>query len=96
MTRFQVDSDAILGATNSARASVGRLQGEVATLTGQLTALQGSWQGTAAAAFQALVSEWMTTQQRIEQNLAAITEALGSAGHHYAEIEHANARLFLR
>jgi 6 kDa early secretory antigenic target len=96
MTRFQVDSDAIFSATGAARASVGRLQGEVATLTGQLTALQGSWQGAAASAFQTLVGEWMATQQRIEQNLAAITEALGSAGHHYAEIEQANARLFLR
>ncbi len=96
MTRYQVDSDAILGATGAARASIGRLQGEVAALNGHLTALQGSWQGSAATAFQSLVGEWTATQQRVEQTLAALTEALGSAGQHYAEIEQANARLFAR
>ena len=34
------------------------------------------------------------TQQIVEQNLAAITTALGHAGQQYAEIEQANARLF--
>jgi len=96
MTRYQVDSDAIISATGAARASIGRLQAEVASLSGQLGALQGSWQGSAATAFQGLVGEWTATQQRIEQTLAAITEALGSAGQHYAEIEQANARLFSR
>jgi 6 kDa early secretory antigenic target len=96
MTRYQVDSDAILSATSAARAAIGRLQGEVSSLTGQLTALQGSWQGSAATAFHTVLGEWTSTQQRIEQTLAALTEALGNAGVQYAEIEQANARLFMR
>ena len=96
MTRYQVDSDAVIATTSTARGYIGRIQGEVAGLQGQLVALQGSWTGSAASAFQALVADWSATQQRVEQSLGALTEALAHAGQHYAEIEHQNARLFLR
>jgi len=96
MTRYQVDSDAVIAATSSARGSIGRIQAEVAGLQSQLVALQGSWTGSAASAFQTLVAEWGVTQQRVEHSLGALTEALAHAGQHYAEIEHQNARLFLR
>ena len=94
MTRYQVDSEAVLGATAAIRASASRLQGEVAGLHGQLTSLQSSWSGQAADAFQAVVNDWKATQQRVEESLAAINQALTRAGEQYAEIEAANARLF--
>jgi len=96
MTRYQVDSDAVISATGAARGSIGRIQAEVAALQNQLMSLQGSWTGSAASAFQSLVADWSATQQRVEQSLGALTEALAHAGQHYAEIEHQNARLFLR
>jgi WXG100 family type VII secretion target len=96
MTAYQVDSDAVLTTTGAVRASIGRIQSEVSGLSGQLTGLQGTWTGQASTAFQAVVSEWRTTQVRVEEVLASINQALAQAGQQYAEIEAANARLFAR
>ncbi|MCU1558057.1 MAG: family type secretion target [Microbacteriaceae bacterium] len=96
MTRYQVDSEAVLGATGAVRSTIGRIQAEVSGLHGQLDDLQGSWSGQAATAFQAALSEWRVTQQRVEEALAAINHALGQAGQQYADIEASNARLFSR
>jgi WXG100 family type VII secretion target len=73
---------------------MGRIQGEVGSLLGQLVNLQGSWTGQAASAFQSVVTDWKATQQRVDENLAAINQALGSAAQQYSEAEAANARLF--
>jgi len=96
MTRYQVDSDAVLGAESALRASAGRLQSEVNGMVAQLVTLQDSWTGQAASAFQGVLADWRATQQRVEESLAGLTHALGRAGQHYAEAEQANASLFLR
>lgn len=96
MTRFHVDSEAVAIATANVRATIGRLQGEVSAMRAQLAELQGSWSGTAATAFQGVVSEWTGTQTRVEESLSSIAAALSFAGQQYAEIEEANSRLFLR
>jgi WXG100 family type VII secretion target len=96
MTRYQVDSEAVAAANGTIRAAMGRIQGEVSGLLGQLTALQNSWTGQAATGFQAVVSDWKATQARVDESLALISTALGQAGQQYAEVEAANTRLFLR
>ncbi len=96
MTRYQVDSEAVLGATAAVRTSIDRIQAEVSGLHGQLSNLQGSWSGQAATAFQTVITDWKATQQRVEESLAAINHALGQAGQQYADIEASNARLFTR
>ncbi len=96
MTRYQVDSEAVLSATGAVRNSISRIQAEVAGLHGQLTNLQGSWTGQAATAFNGVVTDWKATQQRVEESLAAINQSLAQAGQQYAEIENANTRLFGR
>jgi len=96
MTRYQVDSEAVLSATAAVRASISRIQAEVSGLHGQLINLQGSWSGQAATAFQSVVVEWKATQQRVEENLATLNQALTMAAQQYAEIEASNARLFGR
>ncbi len=96
MTRYQVDSEAVLNATGSVRTTISRIEAEVASLIGQLVQLEGTWQGMASAAFSAAVNEWKGTQQLVEQNLGALNHALGQAGHQYAEVESQNARLFVR
>jgi WXG100 family type VII secretion target len=96
MTTFQVDSEAVLSATSAVRASIDRIQAEVGGLHGQLTSLQSSWSGQAATAFQGVITDWRATQQRVEEGLAAINQALTQAAQQYAEIEAANARLFSR
>ena len=94
MTRYQVDSEAVFSATSAAKSTIGRIQGEVDALHGQLTNLQGSWSGPAASAFQGAVVEWKSLEQRVEEVLGAMGTALGHAGQQYAETEAANARLF--
>ena len=72
------------------------MQAEVTTLHAQLANLQGSWTGIAATAFQSVVTDWNTTQKRVEESLSAINSALNTAGIQYAETEAQNARLFAR
>ena len=96
MTRYQVDSEQVQLATQSAQGTIGRIRSEVASLLAQLTGLQGSWTGQAASAFQAAVEDWRLTQQHVEESLSSLSHALGAAGVHYADAEQANARLFLR
>lgn len=95
MTQYQVDSEAVFSATGAIRASGERIQTEVSSLVSQITALQGSWSGQAANAFHSVVSDWRATQQRVDESLAALNQALTRAGQQYAETEQANVRLFM-
>ncbi|MCU1438854.1 MAG: family type secretion target [Naasia sp.] len=94
MPRYSVDSEAVLAASAAAASTIPRIQSDVAALLASLTALQDSWTGGAAIAFQSVVGDWRATQARVEESLLAITQALSAAGHQYLEVEQANARLF--
>lgn len=94
MTRYTVDSEAVIGAAGAISGTVARLQSDAGSLHSQLDALQGSWSGQAAIAFQGVVAQWRTAQSGLEQALAGIDRALRTASQQYAEIELANARLF--
>ncbi|HZK59996.1 MAG TPA: WXG100 family type VII secretion target [Cryobacterium sp.] len=96
MTHYQVDSEAVLSTTATARASIGRIQADVAGLLHQLTSLEGSWSGQAASAFQAAVSDWRLTQQRVGESAEGLNQALSLAGRQYADVEQANTHLFSR
>lgn len=95
MTTYHVDAAQVSAATQTMQGTIGRIQGEVASLLGQLTGLQTSWTGQAATAFQSAVSDWRATQLHVEQSLANLNRALGMAATQYVEAEQANARLFL-
>jgi WXG100 family type VII secretion target len=92
--RYQVDSEAVLATAGAARASIARLEADVAALHGQLGAVQSSWTGAAATAFQSAATEWYGTEQRMVENLSALTRALAHAGQTYSDIEHQNAQMF--
>jgi WXG100 family type VII secretion target len=96
MTRYQVDSEQVLIAAQQARATIARLNSEVATLNTHLHSLGSSWSGPAASAFGAVHSSWRATQVRVEEDLTNLTESLNHAGRHYQEMEAANTRLFHR
>lgn len=96
MSQFQVDSDALFGATSSLRTTVSQMQSLIITMQGQLQSLAQSWTGGAAAAFHDLVTEWQSTQKMVETNLDEISIALSTAHDQYAEVESANLRLFAR
>ena len=78
------------------RGTIGRIQGEVAALHGQLANLQATWGGPAAAAFQSAAATWHATEQRVSDDLTALNQVLTHAGQTYAETEAANTRLFAR
>ncbi len=94
MTAFTVDTDAVLAATSSVRATAERIQTETSAMMAQLVQLQSSWSGAASASFQVCVDQWRTAQAQVEQALASISRALGSAATHYADAEQYSANLF--
>ncbi|MWV50749.1 WXG100 family type VII secretion target [Rathayibacter sp. VKM Ac-2803] len=94
MTHYQADADAITSMTGTAHGYSERIQAEVDGLLGHLMSLESSWTGQAATAFQGIVGIWRTTQSQVNEGLASITVALGTAGQQYADTEQANARLF--
>ena len=91
---FSVDSEQVLAATTAARGTADRLEAEASAMLAQLTQLQGSWTGVAAAAFQDVIDQWRVTQRQVETSLAAITQALAAAGRQYADTEQAAVGLF--
>lgn len=94
MTAFTVDSDAVLAATATIRATGDRVQAETASMLGQLTQLQGSWSGSASIAFQSVVERWRAAQRELDAALGDISMALGTAGQQYAQTELAAAGMF--
>ncbi|HWI30277.1 MAG TPA: WXG100 family type VII secretion target [Microbacterium sp.] len=94
MAVFSVDSDAVLTSTAAMRGTIDRLQAETSTMLTQLTQLQASWTGGASLAFQGVVEEWRATQRHVDETLASISHALGTAGRQYADAELMTASLF--
>ena len=95
MAYFTVDSERVLAGNATIQSTISRLQEEVTTLHGQLSALQDSWQGVASNSFQELILRWKATSDSVEAQLGQIGQALAIAANQYAEIEQANQRLFL-
>lgn len=93
MTNFHVDASALDTATAQISATIDRITGDVATMTGQLRTLDGSWSGPAAAAFHTLMSDWTTSSTRLTESLTTITVALRQIHSHYLDTEAANVRI---
>ncbi len=96
MSAFHVDAEQVVSIAHSAASTASRISADTAGLLAQLTGLQASWSGAAAAAFQDTVSQWRATQQIVETSLASIHQALAAAGTQYVDVELANSRLFAR
>ena len=96
MSAFHVDAEQVSQTAHAAMATASRISADTAGLLSQLTGLQSSWSGAAAAAFQDTLNQWRSTQQLVEQSLSNIQQALAAAAAQYADVEQANARLFSR
>lgn len=94
MAVFSVDSDAVLSATHTIRATGDRIQSDTAAMHGQLSQLQGSWTGSASVAFQSVIERWRAAQRELDAALADISAALAAAGQQYAQTELATAGMF--
>lgn len=94
MSVFTVDTDAVHAAHGAARGTMERLQSESTALMAQLTQLQSTWTGSASVAFQQCSEQWRGAQVHLEQVLASISTALGSAANQYADADQYSASLF--
>lgn len=96
MSQYQVDVAQLAQAATAVQQRSASIEAEVAAMHRQLADLQGVWRGAAAGAFGAVVADWSATQQRVEQSLAQIAQAMRVASQAYDEAEQAASRLFAR
>lgn len=94
MTNFSVDSDALASSSRQVQATIDRLRTDVNSMQSGLVALADIWRGSASSNFQVLVTDWRTTQAKVEESLDSINRALAFASTQYAETEEANTALF--
>lgn len=94
MTRYHVDAAEVSAASALASRSADTIRTEVASMMGHLTALESSWQGSAATSFAGVLDQWRGAQVQVEQALDALTSALARAGQEYEAAEETAARLF--
>ncbi|PFG32201.1 WXG100 family type VII secretion target [Sanguibacter antarcticus] len=87
MSKFGVDVSQVAGASTAVNISVTSIRTEVATMMRNLTDLQGSWTGGAAATFSGVVAQWQVTQTQVESGLDAITAALSRTATTYEDAE---------
>ncbi len=96
MTSFHVDAHALDGAVSHITRTIESIHTDIASLTGQLRGLDGSWSGPAALAFAGVVDEWMASSTRVTESLGDIGNALRQIQTHYLETEHTNVRILGR
>lgn len=94
MSIISVDTELLQLKSANVRATVDRISAGVQAMKHGLDELQGTWRGSAATNFQALVTEWTLTQGKVEASLASINLALPSAAATYAQAEQGNAQRF--
>src|SRR5699024_1226268 len=89
MARIQIDVQELFAKASNVQATADRIQTEVTTMDAALRQLQESWVGQASSNFQAVVTDWRSTQQRVEESLRSIREAMHHAGQQYEATEQA-------
>lgn len=94
MTIISVDTELLQLKSANVQATVDRISADVQAMKYGLDELQGSWRGSAATNFQALITEWTITQGRVEASLASINAALVAAASTYAQAEQGNTQRF--
>ena len=96
MSQYQVDVALLAQTAAAVQQRLAAIQSDVAAMQRQLNDLQTAWRGAAAAAFAGVVADWTATQQRVEQSLAQIAQAMRVASDAYGQAEQAASRLFAR
>ena len=86
-SKYTVDSDAIGQHGLDVGTIAGQIQSAMNLMDRKLTALQGTWTGSAAAQYAVLHGDWSRAQARMKDSLADIGRTLGSASRAYATTE---------
>jgi len=96
MAQYHVDASEISRGAQRATQSGENIRAEVVGLLGTLTALEGTWQGGAASAFNGVLEQWRAAQAQVESALDSMGIALGQAAQEYETAETQASRLFAR
>ncbi|WP_150461950.1 WXG100 family type VII secretion target [Nesterenkonia ebinurensis] len=96
MAVFQIDTADLMAKSGTVEATLSRIQSDVNSMEGQLRQLQETWKGSAAVAFQDVLTQWRATQAQVEQSLQSVRQAMAAASSHYENVENANTQIFAR
>ncbi|WP_448631289.1 WXG100 family type VII secretion target [Cellulomonas soli] len=96
MSRYEVDSAQLATSAASVQARAATIRSEVAAMHRQLAELQAGWRGAAAGAFAGVMTDWSSTEARVDASLEQIVAAMNAAARTYAEAESHASRLFVR
>lgn len=96
MAIFQIDTADLAAKAGTVEATLSRIQSDVSSMEGQLRQLQETWKGSAALAFQDVLTQWRATQVQVEQSLGSVRQAMATASMQYEETEQATTRMFGR
>ncbi|MBK8470311.1 MAG: WXG100 family type VII secretion target [Candidatus Phosphoribacter sp.] len=91
---FTVDTERIHAASGDITRIAGDIEQSVAAMSARLQAMSGSWTGTAANEFQAVMTEWRAIQARVREDLVTIGQLTARAGTSYQQTEDAVRGLF--
>ena len=80
MDGFGTSTEAMAQAARDIGTAQEGVRAELARLRGSLTALEGSWDSSAAARFAALMARWDTNAERLSGSLSRIGDAVRSSG----------------
>ncbi|MDE0573718.1 WXG100 family type VII secretion target [Demequina sp. B12] len=94
MSQFNVDSAQVASAASQAHVTGESIRAEVSAMMGHLTALEGTWQGNASAAYAVVLDQWRGAQAQVETALESLSTALNQAAQTYATAEDTASRLF--
>ncbi|MCA4133816.1 WXG100 family type VII secretion target [Arthrobacter sp. M4] len=94
MSIISVDTELLQLKSTQIRSTVERIGADVQAMKHGLDELQATWKGSAATNFQALITEWTATQNKVEASLASINAALDSAATSYLQTEQGNTQRF--
>lgn len=94
MALVQIDTEDLMAKSQAVKGSIGRLQAEVNAMEANLRQLQDTWRGQASNNFQTILTEWRSTQARVEESLVSIRGAMTHAAQQYLDAETANASMF--
>ena len=94
MPAFSVDTQAVVDTATRTRNRVTTIQDEVDAMAADISLLQDSWSGSAAAAMSTCATDWQVTQTQVQTSLDAIGLALDQAATSYDDAETSNTTLF--
>lgn len=86
-SKYAVDSDLVAQHGLDVGTIAGQIQTAMNLMDRKLTALQGTWTGSAATQYAVLHGEWQRAQIKMKDSLAEIGRTLGTASRAYSTTE---------